>query len=320
MFNWLNKLLQRLSTDESGILLNPAALFFRDEGEEGGDGGDGDSGDEGDEDEGGTDGDGHDDDDGGGFDDDETRDKGGDDDAEDTGSEGIDDAKALAYLKSKGIEFDNLDNLKNLNDNLSGVTTKHQSAKDMLKGLKTALGEDFDATLAKGMKGISGEDQGGESDFEEPAHFKQMTPETKNQVASTFGFHFKKQMPGIIDGVVQGVLKHLDRQQYIKDNPDHEQDQPMIDAFAKKHGITSRSSETMKFIKGQLKQATQEALDDLAGNEGDGLKVLGKVPSPHSSDRVPGGELKEVVKWGDEKSERAYLDRLKKRTAAKNRK
>lgn len=265
--NWLRKWLNRFLSDQSGFV-----GFMRDEGDGGGDTANIDAefkaaaekpaeggGEVGEGAEGGE--------------------TGGEIDLE---LEGIDDNKVLKFLQKKGLKSDSIDKLTNLEKNLGGLTTKHQDTVKLLKGLRAALGDEYDSVLAQGMRKITGDEDyegGADSGLQEPEHFKDWKPETKKQIESTMNYYVQKQLPSLVQSVIKGVTRYMDEQSFSRDNPDYEDSREIYDSFMKEHGITSRSPKTLALVKKLISEEAGEALGDLAGNE-DGKTGKRKVGTP----------------------------------------
>jgi len=288
MAKWLTEWLR----SQRGFVLLPG--FDRDEGDDGGTVVDIDNID----DEGGTD--------DGGFD---PRTGEGADDYTDEGDDEqppeITDEAVLEYLKQKGVEFENIDNLKNLKTNLSGVSRQHAGATDTIKALRTALGQDqYDALLAQGMRKIATGDEGSGTDFgrdvQEPPHFSRLNAEQKTQLESTYDYFMQKSLPQVTQSIINGVMRYLDDREYQKEeksfageNPDYETYKDAMQEYRDKHGITGRSRDTMAWLLEQVKAEAGKAAKDLAGNETRTRRKVG-TPPPKSFHRgAPSkGELK----------------------------
>ncbi|MHC4148856.1 MAG: hypothetical protein ACYSR5_05155 [Planctomycetota bacterium] len=306
MIGWLITVLQGLISDQSGFIALPRFAPYRDKDGEGGEGdGDG-SGDEFDNFGGEGDGDGDGDGDGSGGD------GGGD-------LEGLDETKVLKFLESKGVKVKDMAHLSELQKNLSGITTKHQSATDAHKALRAVLGEDeYNSLLSKGMRKISGGEGAGDDDFgiDEPAHFKEMNPETKSQITDTYNYFFQKHIREAVPAIIQGVMKAMDEKSFREDNPDYDENREAYDNFMKEHGITSRSPKTLAMVKKLLGQEAEGGLKELSENEdGSGGRRKPKHPAPKGGDR---GEKDMEIDWDNEEQVRAYYEKKKKASAAQS--
>ena len=314
MANWLKRLLYRLAHEELGYV----GFYGLDRypGDEGGDeGGEGDGLEPGDELE---EGDGYNPGDGDDVDDllegDDGLDE--DDDGDDGSSDGLDDEKVVAYLKSKGLDFENLDKIKNLKENLGGVTKQHQSATDVNKALRAALGDQYDAHLAKGMKSLSGQPVDDEdSGAKEPEHFKSWTPIGKSQIEATQNHYFNKNIQQVLPKIIEGVTNWLNEKEFTKENPDYDDNRDTYDSIAKEYGISSRSPKSLALIKQIITDKAKDGIADLSGKNDDKGTKLGR-PAPKGADR---GAKKPAFNWEtatDKQIEQEY-ERRKKETANK---
>lgn len=310
MISWLAKWFKRLVSDESGFI-----RIYRDRDKDDGGGG-GDPDPNPDPDSGGGDSD----PDPGSGDPDPDPDPGGEGDPDpDPDLEGIDDDKALAYLKSKGLDFESLEKLGKLKGNLGGVTTKHQDAMRIMKSLRAELGDEYDSTLARGMKKLGGQDDDdlGGGGLNEPEHFRNMTPQVKKQISDTYGYFMQRQLPGLIQSVVTGVIRHLDEKDFTADNPDYDDDRELYEATAKSYGITGRGKKSLALIKQKIDEDAKEALEALAGNEGGkGVKGRKGAPAPKGGDR---GARDTEINWDDDKQVKAEYEKRKREAADKSR-
>lgn len=232
--------------------------------------------------------------------------------------------QVLDYLKKQGIEFDDLDKIKNLGQNVAGLTKQQQSAKDAMNALRAALGQDqYDALLAQGMRKIAG---GGEDneygyDVEEPAHFRNMKPEVKETMSKTYDYFFQNSMKTAIPAIIKGVMRAVEDREFDKAEQDLEKSNPeyttykdAIASYRQKHGITSRSRETTEWLLKQVKDEAQAAINELATNEeGPGTKRKLGTPPPKSSAR--GGKPKTELKTDADFA--AEYERMKKAEAQK---